>query len=224
MARKSETARPPRKPLTRERVLRAAMRLADESGIESLSMRKLARALGVEAMSLYNHVANKDEILSGVLELVADEIDLPAEDVEWKTAIRRSAISAREAYLRHPWASRLQMSRPSAGAAQLRRADWLLRTLRQAGLSKELLYHGYHVLEAYLLGATVQQLEFPYKGEELASLAATFLQQIPAAEYPDLVLHVEDHLDPPHSDKSGFELGLDLILDGLERAQEAVAR
>src|SRR6266508_475194 len=96
-----------RRALNRDRVLKAAVRLADKEGIDSLSMRKLARELGVEAMSLYNHVANKDEILSGVLELVADEIELPAADVDWKTAIRRSAVSAREAYLRHSWASAL---------------------------------------------------------------------------------------------------------------------
>ena len=221
MGSEPEAVRPPRAPLNRDRVLGAAMKLADDGGIESLSMRKLARELGVEAMSLYNHVANKDDILNGIVELVANEIELPTDDVDWKTAIRRSAISARETYVRHPWASRLQMSRETAGVASLRRADWLLRSLRTAGLSKELTYHGYHILEAFLLGATVQQQEFPYQGEELASLAKSFLTEIPAADYPDLIEHVEDHLHPPQSDKSGFELGLDLILDGLERARDA---
>jgi AcrR family transcriptional regulator len=221
MASEAEAERPSRAPLSRERVLRTAMKLADEEGIQSLSMRRLARELGVEAMSLYNHVANKDDILSGIVELAASEIELPTGDVDWKAAIRRSAISARDTYVRHPWASQLQMSRESAGAATLRRADWLLRSLREARLSKELIYHGYHILDAYVLGAAVQRQEFPYTGEELAGLARSFLSEIPTAHYPDLVQHVEDHLHPPESDKSGFELGLDLILDGLERAREA---
>jgi AcrR family transcriptional regulator len=220
MASATEPTPPPRTPLSRDRVLRAAMKIADEAGIEALSMRKLARELGVEAMSLYNHVANKDDLLNGILQLVADEIELPSGEVDWKTAIRRSAISAREAYVRHPWATRLQLSRESAGTATLQRADWLLRSLREAGLPKDVLYHGYHILEAYLLGATFQLQEFPYQGDELAELAVGFLAQIPAADFPDLVQHVEDHIHPPETDKSGFELGLDLILDGLEQARD----
>jgi AcrR family transcriptional regulator len=200
-------------------VLRAAIDLADAGGIEALSMRRLAKELGVEAMSLYNHVANKDEILDGIVDVVVSEIELPSDGADWKTAIRRSAISARDVYLRHKWASSLSMSRQSGGPARLRHGDWLLRTLREAGLSKDLTYHAFHILEAYTLGFTVQQLNFPYEGEELAGLAAAFLQQLPADEYPDLVEHVRQHLEPRHGDEGGFELGLDLILDNLERAR-----
>src|SRR5207245_1004941 len=133
MAGKTSPRSQARAPLSRERVLRAAIALTDENGIEALSMRKLAKELGVEAMSLYNHVANKDEILDGISEVVASEIDLPSDAADWKTAIRQSAISARDAYVRHPWACSLSMARQTGGPAQLRRSNWMLRTLREAG-------------------------------------------------------------------------------------------
>jgi len=205
-----------RTPLSRERVLHAAIALADEGGIEALSMRRLAKELGVEAMSLYNHVANKDEILDGIVDLVTSEIDLPADGVDWKTAIRRNAISSRDVLLRHPWASGLSMSRQSGGPEQFRHSDWRLRTLREAGFSKDVIYHAFHILEAYVLGFTGLQLSFPYKGEEFAGMATTFLQELPADEYPDLVEHVMQHLEPHDGGEGGFELGLDLILDSLE--------
>jgi len=209
-----------RTPLSKDRVLRAAVALADEGGIEALSMRRLARELGVEAMSLYNHVANKDEILTGIIDLVATEVELPSDEDHWKTAIRKSAISSRDVFLRHPWASSLSMSRQSGGPAQLRRSDLLLRSLREAGLSKDVIYHAFHILDAYILGFTVQHLSFPYKGEELERMANDFIGKLPAGDYPDLVEHLREHLEPEHGDKGGFELGLDLILDGLERARE----
>jgi AcrR family transcriptional regulator len=200
-------------------VLNAAIALADEGGIEALSMRRLAKELGVEAMSLYNHVANKDEILAGILELVAAEIETPA-DADWKAAIRRSAISTRDAYLRHRWASGLTMSRQSGGPTQLRHSDWLLRTLREAGFSKDVIYHAYHILEAYILGFTVQQLNFQYTGEEITDLATDFLKDLPAGEYPDFVEHVMQHLEPRQGGEGGFEFGLDLILDSLGRLRD----
>lgn len=214
---KAATQAPRREPLTRERILDTAMRLMDTEGLEAVTMRRIGRELGVEAMSLYNHVANKDEILAGMIELVVGEIELPADGTDRKAALRRSAISNRDVLRRHPWASSLMMSRQSGGPAQLRRTDWILRTLREAGLSQDLVYHALHILEAYVLGATVQHQSFPYSGDELAGLASTFLQQLPADEYPDLVEHVKQHLDPPPGAEGGFELGLDLILTGLER-------
>jgi AcrR family transcriptional regulator len=220
MARRTDTSTT-RTPLSRERVLRAAVVLADEGGIEALSMRRLAKELGVEAMSLYNHVANKDEILDGIVDLVTSEIDLPSDGVDWKTAIRRSTISARDVYLRHRWASSLSMSRQGGGPASFRHADWKLRTLRESGFSKNVIYHAFHILDAYVLGFTALQLSFPYKGEELAGMAASFLQTFPADEYPDLVEHIMQHLEPHHGDQGGFELGLDLILDSLERLRDA---
>jgi AcrR family transcriptional regulator len=135
MPRKTTASAAPRIPLSRERVLRAAIVLADEGGIEALSMRKLAKELGVEAMSLYNHVANKDEIFDGIIDLVASEIDLPADGTDWKTAMRESAISTRDVFLRHPWASSLWMSR-QGGSARLRRGDWMLRPLQRPHVSR----------------------------------------------------------------------------------------
>jgi AcrR family transcriptional regulator len=201
-------------------VLRAALALADADGIEALSMRRLAKDLGVEAMSLYNHVANKDEILAGIADLVAGEIDTPADTHDWKAAIRRSAISSRDVVVRHPWVSNLWMSRHGGGPTQLRREDWILRRLREAGLPSNLVYHALHILRAYVLGFTQQQLAFPYEREEMAGMAAQFLERFPVHEYPDFAEHVRQHLDPPQGE-GGFELGLDLILDGLERARDA---
>ena len=209
-----------RKPLSKERVLRGALALVDAEGIEALSMRRLAKELGVEAMSLYNHVANKDEILDGIVDLVAGEFDLPSDADDWKTAMRRHLVSARDVLLRHRWATALWM-RQGGGNARLRNGDWMLRTLREAGFSKDLMYHAFHILESYVQGYTLQQLNFPYKGEELAGMAAGFLQQLPAGEYPDLVEHIEQHLEPHDEGPGGFEMGLDLILEGLDRSGKA---
>ena len=219
MAKRSKLPQP-RLPLSRERVLDAAIALADEHGVESLSMRRLAKELGVEAMSLYNHVANKDEILAGILERVAGEIELPADAADWKAALRRSAISTKDLFLRHRWASKLWMSHQSGGPAALRRMDWMLRTLREAGLPMNVVYHAIHIVEAYILGATVQHLNFPYQGEDLAGLAKQFLARLPVDAYPDLVEHIAQHLEPDDAHTGGFELGLDLILEGLERLRD----
>lgn len=207
--------------LNRGRVLRAGLRFVDEQGLDALTMRKLAHKLGVEAMSLYNHVENKDDLLAGILGLVASEVELPEDGDDWKLAIRRHAISDRDTSLRHPWANPLGMSRRSGGAAQLRNSDWLLRTLREAGLSKELTYHAFHIVQSYVLGYTLQQLNFPHEGEELAGMAAAFLAKLPADQYPDFVEHVQQHLEPRDEEEGGFELGLDLILDSLERLRDA---
>ncbi len=207
--------------LNRERVLKAAIRLADKDGIEALSMRRLAKDLGVEAMSLYNHVANKDELLSGIADVAANEVELPADETDWKAAIRRSAISTRDVLLRHRWATDLWMSQKGGGPARLRHEDWILRTLREAGLPRDLVYHALHIFDAYVLGFTRMQLTVSALGDDLAGLAEAFLQQFPAQEYPDFVDHVRQHLDPPEGEEGGFELGLDLILDGLERARGA---
>ena len=207
-----------RRPLNKERVLRAALALADAEGIEALSMRRLAKELGVEAMSLYNHVANKDEILDGIIDLVAGEFELPSDTDDWKAAMRRHLVSARDVLVLHRWATPLWM-RQGGGSARLRNGDWMLRTLREAGFPKDLIYHAFHILESYVQGYTLQQLNFPYKGEELAGMAAGFLEQLPAGEYPDLVEHIQQHLEPHDEGPGGFEMGLGLILEGLDRAR-----
>jgi AcrR family transcriptional regulator len=225
MAPHADPSSQPRVPLSRERVLQAAIRLADQGGIESLTMRKLARALGVEAMSLYNHVANKGDLVDGIVDLVVSEIELPS-TADWETAIRECAISAHEALLRHPWACSLVMSPTTTRTARmprLRYMEWLLGRLREAGFSPELTYHAYHALDSHILGFTLWQLGHSagaadIRGtQDLADLAATFLRDLRAGDYPYLAEHVEQHLAAP-SDDGGFEFGLGLILDGLKKA------
>src|SRR5204863_4894460 len=217
-----------RRPLSRDRVLDAAIRLADDAGIESLTMRKLARELGVEAMSLYNHVANKSDLVDGIVDLVVGEIELPAGEV-WDVVIRKCAISAHETFLRHPWACSLVMSPTSSAtvsAPRLRYMEWLLRQLREAGFSPELTYSAYHALDSHILGFTMWQLGHAagakaLRGQNVADFAAAFLRELPASDFPYFAEHVEQHLAVPSDDgASEFEFGLDLILDGLQRAAD----
>src|SRR6266852_6369644 len=147
----------PRLPLSRDRILRAALELADESGIESLTMRRLGQALGFEAMSLYNHVTNKDDVLDGILDLVLEESEMPPPAGEWDTAIRSSAISVHQALRRHPWACNLLMAPTRIRPARLRYMGSLLGLLREAGFSAETTYHAYHVLDAHIFGFSLWQ-------------------------------------------------------------------
>jgi AcrR family transcriptional regulator len=218
-----------RVPLSRERVLQAAIALADQGGIESLTMRRLAAALGVEAMSLYNHVANKGDLVDGIVDLVVGEIELPSAE-DWEVAIREYAISAHEALLRHPWACSLVMSPTTTRGARtqrLRYMEWLLGLLREAGFSAELTYHAYHALDGHILGFTLWQLGHSAGAKELgdaeglADFAAAFLRELHATgDYPHLSEHVEQHITGLGNDSGQeFEFGLDLILEGLKRAR-----
>ena len=209
-------------PLSRERVLRAALALADEGGIESLSMRKLGQELGVEAMSLYNHVANKDDLLDGIVEAVTSEIEEPSGGADWKTEIRRTAISSHEVFLRHRWACSLMMRRPNGSTPRMRWMEALLRTLREAGFSADMTHHAYHALDSHITGFTLWQVNMPFETKaELVDLAEGFLREIPADEYPYVIEHAEQHLAPFSPDgATEFEFGLDLILDGLERLRD----
>jgi AcrR family transcriptional regulator len=222
MELRSDQAGAARTPLSRERVLRAALRLADESGIDSLSMRKLGQELGVEAMSLYNHVANKDEIFDGISEVVAEEIEIPVPGGDWKAALRQTSISSHEAFVRHRWACSLMMSRPRVSPARLRWMEAVLRTLREAGFSADMTHHAYHALDSHITGFTLWQVSMPFETkEELVDLAEDFLKQIPADEYPYIIEHADQHLAPSSPDgKTEFEFGLELILDGLERIRD----
>jgi AcrR family transcriptional regulator len=212
----------PRIPLSRERVLRAAIALADEGGIESLSMRKLGQQLGVEAMSLYNHVANKDDLLDGIVDAVTSKIEVPSGETDWKEAIRRTAISSHDVFVRHRWACSLMMRRARVSPDRMRWMEAVLRTLREAGFSADMTHHAYHALDSHITGFTLWQVSMPFETkEELVDLAEGFLQQIPADEYPYVIEHAEQHIAPSSPDgKSEFEFGLDLILDGLERLRD----
>ena len=228
MASNAVSSSEPRVPLSRERVLQAAIVLADQGGIESLTMRKLASALGVEAMSLYNHVANKDDLVDGIVDLVVSEIDLPSTEDDWETAIREYAISAHEALLRHPWACSLVISPTTTRTmrtARLRYMEWLLGQLRGAGFSPELTYNAYHALDSHILGFTLWQLGHAASAkniagtQDLADFAAAFLEKLRAGDYPYLAEHVEQHLTATSDEGAReFEFGLGLILDGLKRA------
>jgi AcrR family transcriptional regulator len=216
-----------RVPLTRERILETAVRLADEGGIESLSMRRLARELGVEAMSLYNHVANKSALVDGAVDLVLEEIELPPSG-EWDEAIRQCAISAHEAFLRHPWACALVLSPSGDGGGldspRIRYMEWLLGRLREAGFSPELTYSAYHTLDSHILGFTLWQLghvgAVRDTGQSLADLARGFVHQL-GDDYPYLAEHAEQHVAAGNDGAREFEFGLDLLLDGLRRARDA---
>ena len=213
---------PKRTPLNRERVLRAAVALADEAGIEALSMRRLGQELGVEAMSLYNHVANKDDLLNGITDLVLGEIELP-QDGEWKDALRRHAISAHDVLVSHPWASKLALSPERVSSVSVQRAEWMLRQLREGGFAPEVTYHAYHALDSHILGFTLWQLGHGIAdAEHLREMAAEFFRRFGPEEYPYLREHAEQHFAGFGSDgKGAYELVLDLILDGLAREREA---
>lgn len=213
----------PRARLTRDRVLRAAMDLADDGGIEALTMRRLAQALGVEAMSLYHHAVNKDDILAGIVDLVVREIELPAPDGDWKAAIRASAISAHRVLRRHPWACNLLMSAPRLLPGRLRHIDSLLGRLGEAGLPADLTDLAYHALDSHVLGFTLWEAGYTSAFRGLPpDFATTFLRDLPREDYPHLADHVAYHLRPPSANRKGeFKFVLDLILDGLERARDA---
>jgi AcrR family transcriptional regulator len=206
-----------RLPLSRERVLRAAIGLADETGIEALSMRKLGQELGVEAMSLYNHVANKDDILGGMVDIVIDEIELPAKGADWKAAIRGTAMSAYEVLLGHPWAANLVLSGPGLSYARLRYMDGILGCLRAGGFSAEMTDHAYHALDSHIMGFTLWQVGISAGLANISSVEE-FLRALDHDAYPHLAEHAQQHMrerDP--EDEGEFAFGLDLILDGLER-------
>jgi AcrR family transcriptional regulator len=219
MVARSNHASATRTPLSRERILDAAIALADAGGIDALSMRKLGQELGVEAMSLYNHVANKDDLLDGIADVIADQIDVPVPGADWKEALRQTAISSHEVFVRHRWACGLMMRRPRVSPQRMRWMEAVLRTLREAGFSPNMTHHAYHALDSHITGFTLWQVNMPFETkEELVEMAAVFLQQIPTDEYPYVIEHAEQHIAPSSPNgKSEFEFGLELILDGLER-------
>jgi AcrR family transcriptional regulator len=223
----------PRVPLSRERVLQAAVKIADEGGIRALTMRRLADEVGAEAMSLYYHVANKDEVLDGVVDLIASEIneavariDVSAKGAAWKKAVRRRILTAREVFLRHPWAPGVFESRTTVSLAVLRYHDGLIGLMREGGFSYDLIHHAMHALGSRALGFA-QELFDPGGGGggDTAALAPM------ADQLPHLVGMVAEvaHDDPDSTlgwcdDQVEFEFALDLILDGLDRLRRSASR
>ena len=202
--------------LSRDRIVAAAVALADAEGLDALSMRRLGQVLGVEAMSLYNHVANKDAILDGMLERVLGEIELPVPGRDWEDELRRCALSAHDALRRHPWACGLVMA-PASGVAALearvRYIDALLGTLRGAGFTAEQAYHAYHALDGHTVGFTMWELGHDVRPDD--AVVGEVMRLLEAGAYPHLVEHAGEH-DAEH-DVTAFEFGLGLIFDGLRR-------
>jgi AcrR family transcriptional regulator len=221
MTKKSGPAGKRRVPLDRERVLRAAMALADADGIEALSMRRLGHTLGVEAMSLYNHVSNKDEILTGLVDIIVGDIDIAEGAGDWKEAMRRRAISMRRTFVRHPWALGLLESRQSVGPAALRYFDAVLGVLRRAGFSVVMAVRVFSILDSYAYGFSIQEKNLPSgSATETRELTEHFLRQLPADDYPNLTEVAADMAKKSGFDfTKEFEIGLDLILETLENCR-----
>lgn len=204
-------------PLSRERVVAAAVALADEKGEAGVTMRAIAAQLGVEAMSLYNHVSGRDDILDGIVDAVFGEIDLP-QATDWKQAMRERADSARAALRRHPWAVGLMDSRSQPGPATLRHHDAVLGALRAAGFSVPMAAHAFSVIDSYLYGFVLQELSLPFSSsDELDEVAEGIMREMPADAYPHLTeLMIEHALQPGYDYGDEFEFGLSLILDALQ--------
>jgi AcrR family transcriptional regulator len=205
-----------RPPLTKERVLQAAVDLADRDGLGALTMRRLGAELGVEAMSLYKHVANKEEILDEMVELVVGEIEIPSDGADWKEAMRWRAISARQVLSHHSWAIGLLEARGSTGPTALRYVDAILGNLRSAGFSVENAAHAFWLLDSYVYGHVIQETSMPLRSsEEMPESTGSILEQNTNNDYPHLTEIGEHALRSEFSFDGEFEFGLDLILDAL---------
>ena len=212
-----------RSPVSRERALAAAVALADTAGLGSLTMRRLAQALDVEAMSLYHHFANKSDILDGMVDMVFGEIDLATDISDWEPAMRRRAGSVRAALTRHPWAISIMESRTSPGQATLRHHDAVIGCCRAAGFSIEMAAHAFSVIDSYIYGFVLQEVNLPFNdADDLEEVVGSIMPQLSPADYPHLTeLTMQYVLQPGYSYGDEFEFGLSLILDGLEAAVRA---
>ena len=220
----SEVSDARRLPLSRERVLHTAIELADAGGIEALSMRKLAVALGVEAMSLYHHVANKPDLLDAMVEDVVAEIWIPSPGDDWRSAMRRRAASARDVLGRHPWALGLIESGTNMGPGRLRYVEAILACLRGSGFSSVAAAHAFFTLDSYAYGFLLQERSLPFgTPEERAEVGEQMLGALPPDEYPSLRSVVAEFLEAGSGYEAEFEFGLSLLLDGLERVRDGAS-
>lgn len=218
MTTQTTTRAPRRAPLSRERVLGAAIRLADAGGLESLSMRKLGLELEVEAMAIYYHFANKERVLDGMVDLVFAEIELPVAGADWKAAMRRRAISVRDAMTRHPWAIGMMESRRNPGPANLRHHDAVIGSLLAGGFDMTMAAHAYALLDGYIYGFALTHVNLPFgTADEAAAVAESMVQPFEPGAYPNLVAMIEHAMQPGYDYANEFGYGLELILDGLER-------
>jgi len=214
----STVPRKPREPLTRDRIVRAGLELADAAGVEAVTMRRVGHELGFEAMSLYRHVADKDDLLNGMLDVVLAEWELPSDEEDWAPAVRASALSVHAALRRHPWAARLLMSGSHLRPARLGYMDRLLGTLRRGGFDVDTTYHVYHLLDGHIFGFSLWEIAYTTGAAADDELVAKFVASVTWDDYPHLTEHRDQHMtDGAHREVSAFEVGLDLILDGLQR-------
>ena len=206
-----------RAPVNRERTLEVALALADSEGIEAVTMRRLARELGVEAASLYHHVKGKEQILDGLVELVAAEIELPKPSADWRATVSQRARHTRAVLRRHPWAVSLMASRTSPGPATLGLLEAGIRCFREGGFSVPLAAHAISTVDSYVHGFVLQEVNLPFRDEsELAAMTAAIMQTFPAAEFPFLFeMTVEHILRPGYDYGAEFDSGLKVVLDGL---------
>jgi AcrR family transcriptional regulator len=209
-----------RNPLNRDKVLRAAMAVADAGGLETLTMRTLGQELGVGPMALYRHVRNKDDIVDGIVDLVFEEIDVPSAGTDWKDAMRDRGISVREVLSRHRWAIGLMESRTNPGPANLRHHDAVIGNLRAAGFDMAMAAHAYSLLDSYIYGFAQTQMNLPLDSTaDIADMAQSMLKPFSVDAYPNLVAFITEYaMQPGYDYGNEFEYGLDLILDGLEGA------
>jgi AcrR family transcriptional regulator len=208
----------PREPLTRDRIVRAGLEIADTSGVDAVTMRRVGEEVGFEAMSLYRHVAGKDDLLNGMLDVVLDTWELPADDEDWPQAVRASALSVHAALRRHPWAARLLMSGSHLRPARLDYMNRLLGTLRRGGFDADTTYHVYHLLDGHIFGFSLWEIAYTTGAAADEELVARFMASVPWDDYPHLAEHRDQHMtDGAHREVSAFEVGLDLILDGLQQ-------
>jgi AcrR family transcriptional regulator len=203
-----------RAPLTRDRIVAAAVDVADTEGLEALSMRRLAAALGYEPMSLYNHVENKDDLLAGMVDRVAGEM-VAEEQGDWRSSLHALLTVSRDVLMAHPWVASL-WNNAWPGPGRKRWMDSVLGCFRDGGFSAELAHHGFHAVDLFVVGAVQQQLSFSVPDDPEEAVAA-FLDETPVADYPHLVEHVRFHVDHDTLADDDFGLVLDFILDGLER-------
>ena len=207
-----------RAPLNRDQILAIAIDVADERGVAAVTMREVASRLGVEAMSLYNHVANKDDILDGMLDAVIEQFDLPTDVSDWREAMRRRAVSAHEVFGHHPWAPMLLDSRESSGPSRLRYFDWVLGTLVEAGFALDAAVRAFSLLDSYIYGFGIQQFNMSADGDASPEeMAEAILTAIPAHEYPYLHRMASHAMQTGYDADADFGFGLEIILDGLER-------
>jgi AcrR family transcriptional regulator len=217
--------RQPRQRLTREKVLEAAITHADAGGLAALTMRTLAEMLGVAPMALYRHVANKDDLVDAMVDVVFGEIGLPAGGGDWQISMRRRAIAIRDTLARHRWAVGLMESRRTPGPANLRHHDAVIGRLRAAGFDVAMTAHAYALLDSYIYGFALTKSNLPFDSSEpVGELAGAMLDPFPVNEYPNLVEFLDEHVMKPGYDYADeFEYGLDVILDGLERIRVGAA-